>query len=245
MIINTELGAFGSRNQCLDFVRTDWDKQVDKQSINHGQQVFEKMVSGMYLGEIVRTIVLNLMLREILSPRVFGCFSQRNAFPTSFISKAELDATNSSTWENTLALFKSMNISEASPYDCECLHIICSRVSRRSAHLTSAVITSLLRRMGHSNTVIGVDGSVYRCHPHFKSVLNEKISQLLRNMHLEHLNFHLMLSEDGSGRGAALVAALLPLGVSQLTMTECTECKEPQSGLAGQMRACRVCAVTV
>jgi len=240
MIINSELGAFGSRNNCLDFVRTEWDKQVDKGSINYGYQVFEKMVSGMYLGEIVRTIVVDLIDREILTHEVFGPFCKPNSFPTSFISKVELDPHCSSSWDNTLSVFDLMNISNASNFDCQCLYEICSRVSRRSAHLTAAVISSLLRRMDRPSTVIGVDGSVYRCHPHFKSVLNDKIAQLLRHSNAQHLTFRLMLSEDGSGRGAALVAAL-PVESSEC---KCTECSEPSCGLSGQI-GCRVCAVAV
>ena len=45
----------------------------------------------------------------------------------------------------------------------------------------------------------------FRYHPHFKNVMQSRISQL---MGIDY-KFDLMLSEDGSGRGAALVAATL------------------------------------
>ena len=48
----------------------------------------------------------------------------------------------------------------------------------------------------------------YRYHPHFKNVMQSRISQL---MGIDY-KFDLMLSEDGSGRGAALVAAVLKRG---------------------------------
>ena len=47
-----------------------------------------------------------------------------------------------------------------------------------------------------------------RYHPHFKNVMQSRISQL---MGIDY-KFDLMLSEDGSGRGAALVAAVLKRG---------------------------------
>ena len=47
--------------------------------------------------------------------------------------------------------------------------------------------------------------SFFRYHPHFKNVMQSRISQL---MGVDY-KFDLMLSEDGSGRGAALVAAVL------------------------------------
>ena len=46
---------------------------------------------------------------------------------------------------------------------------------------------------------------LFRYHPHFKNVMQSRISQL---MGIDY-KFDLMLSEDGSGRGAALVAAVL------------------------------------
>lgn len=57
---------------------------------------------------------------------------------------------------------------------------------------------------GYKYIKVGVDGSVYRFHPKFHDLMVAKIRQLVK----PHINFDLMLSEDGSGRGAALVAAV-------------------------------------
>ncbi len=38
VIINTEWGAFGD-DQAMDFLMTDFDRQVDKHSINAGKQM--------------------------------------------------------------------------------------------------------------------------------------------------------------------------------------------------------------
>lgn len=45
VLINTEWGAFGDGG-LLDFIRTDYDKEIDKKSLNAGTQIFEKMISG-------------------------------------------------------------------------------------------------------------------------------------------------------------------------------------------------------
>ena len=47
-----------------------------------------------------------------------------------------------------------------------------------------------------------------RFHPHFKNVMQSRISQMMGI----NYKFDLLLSEDGSGRGAALVAAVLKRG---------------------------------
>lgn len=60
VIINLEAAAFGD-DGCLDFIRTDLDKQIDAESINPGKQVYEKLISGMYLGELVRLYTLKFI----------------------------------------------------------------------------------------------------------------------------------------------------------------------------------------
>ncbi|TFY73041.1 hypothetical protein EWM64_g10971, partial [Hericium alpestre] len=59
MIINTEWGAFNNSRTVLP--TTPFDNKVDRESINPHKQAFEKYISGMYLGEIVRNILLALI----------------------------------------------------------------------------------------------------------------------------------------------------------------------------------------
>ena len=65
MVINTEWGAFGDNGE-LDFVRTKWDRNVDENSVNPGKQIFEKMISGMYMGELVRQVLVDLMKDDLI-----------------------------------------------------------------------------------------------------------------------------------------------------------------------------------
>lgn len=58
MAINCEWGAFDNEHQILP--RTPYDIIIDKESPRPGQQSFEKMVAGLYLGEIFRLVVLDL-----------------------------------------------------------------------------------------------------------------------------------------------------------------------------------------
>ena len=67
MVVNTEWGAFGEAGE-LDLLSTAWDKTLDAKTENPGQQIFEKMVSGMYLGELVRIILVDLVSRGLLLP---------------------------------------------------------------------------------------------------------------------------------------------------------------------------------
>ncbi|KAJ7179477.1 hypothetical protein C8R46DRAFT_1160052 [Mycena filopes] len=59
MVVNTEWGAFNNTRSHLP--STPFDNGLDRLSINPGFQAFEKMISGMYLGEITRNILLSLV----------------------------------------------------------------------------------------------------------------------------------------------------------------------------------------
>ncbi|RPD62046.1 hypothetical protein L226DRAFT_77182 [Lentinus tigrinus ALCF2SS1-7] len=59
MIVNAEWGAFNNTRTVLP--TTPYDNKVDRQSINPRLQGFEKFISGMYLGEILRNMLISLV----------------------------------------------------------------------------------------------------------------------------------------------------------------------------------------
>ena len=102
-------------------------------------------------------------------------------------------------------MLAELGLAEATDEDCSALRYICESVSRRAGFMASAGITALLKKMDYHDVVVAIDGSVFRHHPHFPNIMKSRIAQL---MGVEY-EFDLMLSTDGSGRGAALVAAVL------------------------------------
>ena len=59
MIVNTEWGSFDNSLRTLP--NSPYDVQLDKDSVNPGIQMFEKRVSGMFLGELLRLALLKLI----------------------------------------------------------------------------------------------------------------------------------------------------------------------------------------
>ncbi|THH01755.1 hypothetical protein EW026_g995 [Hermanssonia centrifuga] len=59
MVINAEWGAFNNTRTTLP--TTVFDNKLDRESINPRLQAFEKFISGMYLGEITRNVLLSLI----------------------------------------------------------------------------------------------------------------------------------------------------------------------------------------
>jgi len=203
MVVNTEWGAFGDKGE-LDYVKTKWDEEVDARSLNPGQQTFEKMISGMYMGELVRLVVEDMVEEGLMFPgQDTNILRTCGSFPTSFLSQIEADGVGE--FPRCQEVLGKLGIFGASEADMSALRYICECVSRRAGFMCAAGITALLKKMDYRDVVVAVDGSLFRHHPHFHNVLKSRVAQLMGSSY----KFDLILSEDGSGRGAALVAAAI------------------------------------
>merc|ERR1719369_1092860 len=203
VIVNTEWGAFGDNGE-LDFIRTKWDLAIDEMSLNPGKQTFEKMISGMYMGELVRQVLVDCVWEDLLfQDQNTDALFEHGAFLTKYVSSVEADPVGDYT--KCRKVMTELGMPDASDEDCSAVRYICECVSRRAGFMASAGITALLKKMDYHDVVIAIDGSVFRYHPHFPNIMRSRIAQL---MGVEY-QFDLMLSTDGSGRGAALVAAVL------------------------------------
>uniref|UniRef100_H2XUD0 Phosphotransferase n=1 Tax=Ciona intestinalis TaxID=7719 RepID=H2XUD0_CIOIN len=208
MCINTEWGAFGDNSGALDEIKTSYDIDIDRNSPNVGQHIFEKMISGMYMGELARLIIVDLsnkghLFQSIDSNSLF----YKSGFSTAFVSQILHMNDNCSQALGTTDIFKNKYGVTCSDEDMTKLRKICESLSIRAASLCAigviAVARKIIEHRGQRHLVVGVDGSVYRKHPTFKSLLINTTHRLA-----PELNIDFQLSTDGSGRGAALVAAV-------------------------------------
>ncbi|KAL7080719.1 hypothetical protein ACQ4LE_000969 [Meloidogyne hapla] len=204
--INCELGAFGDDGR-LDQYRTVHDRTLDANSINPRKQTFEKMISGMYLGELVRLVMVELFEAKLLfnGSAASSVLGRQGSFSTRILSEVERYVLESEKPLHKIGLLLSDNgISSPSPTDCAVVAYVCSLISSRSSNLCAVAMATILQRINRKRVAIGVDGSVYKAHPTFKDLLSTKIEALTDGKY----EFKLVLSEDGSGRGAAVAAAV-------------------------------------
>ncbi|XP_050167947.1 hexokinase-3 isoform X3 [Myiozetetes cayanensis] len=205
MCINMEWGAFGD-NGCLDHIFTSFDRVVDDQTINPGKQRFEKLISGMYLGEIVRHILLAMADKELLfhgnpSPKLYT----KDIFKTKFLSTIEL---NGLAPRQIRQILQDLEL-DASFEDSVLMREVCHTVSMRAAQLCAAGLAAVVEKMRENrgldklSITVGVDGTLYKLHPNFSHCLQKTLRNLAPNCTVSF-----MPSEDGSGKGAALVAAV-------------------------------------
>ncbi|XP_064230288.1 hexokinase HKDC1 isoform X2 [Aotus nancymaae] len=205
MCINTEWGGFGD-NGCIEDIRTRYDMEVDEGSLNPGKQRYEKMTSGMYLGEIVRQILIDLTKQGLLfRGQISERLRTRGIFETKFLSQIESDR---------LALLQVRRILQELGLDSTCedsivVKEVCGAVSRRAAQLCGAGLAAIVEKrredqgLEHLKITVGVDGTLYKLHPHFSRILQETVKELA-----PQCDVTFMLSEDGSGKGAALITAV-------------------------------------
>ncbi|XP_030571726.1 hexokinase type 2-like [Drosophila novamexicana] len=202
MIVNCEWGSFGD-NGVLDFIRTSYDKAMDQLTPDPMTQTFDKCISGVYLGEIVRQIVLDLMRKDVIFK---GLMSQAIQTEWKFESRflTEIESEPLGQYRSTAMVLNNLGIRTCNEKDLACLRYICETVTRRSAQLVACGLVCLIRKMNVCKSSVGIDGGMYRYHPNYHKLLIENMNILLKCS----AEYELVLSEDGSGRGAALVAAI-------------------------------------
>uniref|UniRef100_A0A674ALL4 Hexokinase-2 n=1 Tax=Salmo trutta TaxID=8032 RepID=A0A674ALL4_SALTR len=207
MCVNMEWGAFGD-DGALDDLRTDFDREIDAGSLNPGKQLFEKMISGMYMGELVRLILVKMAKEDLVfKGHTTPDLLTTGHFQTSFVSAIENDKDQEGLVSAEKVL-RGLGL-DPSGEDCVATQRVCQVVSTRAAHLCAATLVSVLRQIRDNKaaerlrTTIGVDGSVYKNHPQFARRLHKMVRRLVPDCDVRFLR-----SEDGSGKGAAMVTAV-------------------------------------
>uniref|UniRef100_A0A8C8XSX9 Hexokinase-3 n=2 Tax=Panthera leo TaxID=9689 RepID=A0A8C8XSX9_PANLE len=205
MCINMEWGAFGDDGS-LGLLRTCFDANVDQASINPGKQSFEKMISGMYLGEIVRHILLHLTsLGVLFRGQQTQRLQTRDIFKTKFLSEIESDSL---ALRQVRAILEDLGLPLTSD-DALMVLEVCQAVSQRAAQLCGAGVAAVVEKIRENRGLeeltvsVGVDGTLYKLHPHFSGLVAATVRELAPRCAVTFLQ-----SEDGSGKGAALVTAV-------------------------------------
>uniref|UniRef100_A0A672ZAG4 Hexokinase-2 n=1 Tax=Sphaeramia orbicularis TaxID=375764 RepID=A0A672ZAG4_9TELE len=205
MCVNTEWGAFGDDGR-LEDIRTEFDREIDRGSLNPGKQLFEKMVSGMYMGELVRLILVKMAREGLLfEGRITPELLTKGKFETKHISAIEKSKEGLTKAREILTRLGV----DPSADDCIAVQHVCAIVSFRSANLIAATLAAILLRLKENKgvarlrTTVGIDGSLYKMHPQYARRLHKTVRRLVPDSDVRFL-----LSESGSGKGAAMVTAV-------------------------------------
>lgn len=201
MIINTEWGNFNK------LPLTRYDKEVDTGSGNPGQQILEKMVSGMFLGELARLVLKDLKARRLIfSGTGADILNKKYSFKTEYMSAIESDS--SAGMRKTLRVLKNIGISKSTTEDRYLVKKICYLISNRGAFISGAAIGAVITKMDPGITqghTVAIDGAVYEKHPGFSMNIRKALKELFG---ARASRIKIRLAKDGSGKGAAIIAAV-------------------------------------
>ncbi|MEI8350844.1 MAG: hypothetical protein WCG36_00890 [bacterium] len=199
MIINSESGGFG-RSLPL----TAYDRRVDRESGNVGHQFAEKMIAGKYLPQLVRALALEFIRKEdLFGGKVPPIFVDKEAFKGQY-----MDVFEAGSRDEVGKLSRELFGPKVTVQDRRIISSLCRIVSRRSARLAAAMIGAALSRSEHragKRVTVAVDGSLFEKYPGYARCLGRTVRELQgRNARVS-----LKLSKDGSGIGAAVIAAVV------------------------------------
>lgn len=211
-VLNVELGGFGDKDG-LEFLVTEYDQEIDRLSSNPGEQRFEKLISTMYIGDLAWTIIKRLMndgllFRGLKSKPIPKMDRSRGVGRRCFITSRDLLEIQESgvAFNKTQTLLRDIGISDASYDDCAIVKYVCDLVAIRSAQLTGAALAAIINHLSvEGKVVVAIDGTLYRQYERYRQNMELTIARLVER----RLSYKLVLNEEGSARGLAILAAMI------------------------------------
>lgn len=196
MIVNIESGNYN-----VGLPITKYDESIDKNSQMPGAQMLEKMVSGYYMGSIVREACLDLYNQKAL-------FSDAGADAETFFNQS----FNALMVENFI-LYPSKTAEQygCSMTDAETIKQVSEAVLRRTVRLVATSHLGILFHQENNGTavknkhVIAIDGTIYEKMPKAPALMEKAFEDALGE---DCRNVEVRLVKDGSGLGAAIAAAV-------------------------------------
>ncbi|GJP94331.1 hypothetical protein CBS115989_3363 [Aspergillus niger] len=140
VIVNSEMSMFGGNI----LPKTRWDEVLNRTHLRPDYQPLEYMITGRYLGEIIRLIIVE----AVESAKLFGGelpHSMRDAysFDTSIVAALEADTTPLLSSSAALLQKEHSFIVSPSVEDLRFLRRICQIVSKRAAGYLATAIHSM------------------------------------------------------------------------------------------------------
>jgi hexokinase len=194
MIVNMESGNYN-----VGLPVTKYDEIIDKNSQIPGAQMLEKMVSGYYMGSLVREVCLDLYNKSAL-------FADGQADAKAFFNQN----FNALMVENFILYpAKTSEQYECTLKDAEIIKKVSEAVLKRAVRLVTVIHLGVLLHQENGSQinnehVVAIDGTIYEKMPNTPKLMEEAFKDALGEY---AANVRTKLVKDGSGLGAAIAAA--------------------------------------
>lgn len=216
MVINTEWGSFDNKLEILP--NTKYDQIVDSQTSNKGYHLFEKRISGMFLGELLRVTLIELFKEDRIFVDLFnsrgGSLPHRLSEPWLLNSEvlSYLQIDDSTDLKMSELILENHLRLPTTKEERMVIQALTKAISHRAAYLSAIPLAAITKRVAKQyedddkDFEFGLDGSVIEFYPGFKeSVL--KAIDIIDPLRGSNKKIHLRIAKDGSGVGAALCAS--------------------------------------
>lgn len=210
-LLNTELGGYNK-----DLPWNVIDIEVDFASTNRGRQALEKMMAGMYIAELCRRVVIKVFQSE--APKRAWT---HETMPGECCAAIMNDETPDLA-ETREILHDLWDWTPPKDY-VQKVQQLFTKVFDRSAALASVVIAGMARQTGRlqpalGGVTVGVDGSLYTRNEKYRKMLVHHFNALLGEDTASLIHF--LIADDGSGKGAAILAACVDFQRQRSTVSE-------------------------
>jgi hexokinase len=215
VLVNTECSMFGKDV----FPTTRWDDQLNDAHMRPDFQPFEHMISGRYLGEIVRLILIEaVQTAGLFSGEVPAKLAEPYSLDTGIIAAMEMDGSKHLT--NATALFQSKHpLAKPPTYnDIQFVRQVSQLVSHRAAAFLATGIHALwslrttcegLTPASTEHMSIGCNGSVIEKYPLFRELCQSHLDELATASGAEPKSISLEVAVESAIYGAAVAVCCL------------------------------------
>eukprot|EP01084_Bolivina_argentea_P253290 425404_1 len=230
-IINIEWGGYSKL-----LPRMSIDIEMDKTTPNPGVQFAEKMISGYYLGELVRLLSIEVFRENITNYAQNTSLNFKWKFKSEIVSEILINYYDNNI-QGILDILQSnkCGLINFNLNDAKIFGKICRLIINRSADIASALLLGALEKTRLFNcyrddprnpfeqdrfeltneyiqnnnkyVTVGIDGSVFQYVPKYKQRMEETILKIVGKQVAQRIK--LVQTTDGSGKGAALAVACL------------------------------------
>lgn len=231
MFSSTERGSFDNKLSVLPV--TQYDAELDRSSVNPGNQMFEKRVSGMFLGELLRLAAVELyqdgslqLFRNPLTEDLQQAPSDGYELMRSWsVDSSILSVAQSDTTDTLLLLRRKISETFELPEeritveDAQAVKTIAVAIGKRAARLAGMAVGSVILQgqllggedgalKGAKMVDVAVDGSVVEHYPGFEVYMRESLRAMDGIGKEGEACIIIGHTRDGSSVGAAIIALL-------------------------------------
>lgn len=149
MALNTEWGGFDRDLTVLP--TTSFDRELDRDSVNPDDQHYEKRISGLYLGELLRRVLLAdlnsttpcLGFKAKADSKVHTAYSIDSSLLSAIVQDSSPDLEVA-----RMRIARDLDTTPVSVADAEALKTVAGAIGRRAARLSAIAIAGVVIQSG-------------------------------------------------------------------------------------------------